>query len=62
MNLHHEYDETLSFIDRPEQDHALLHQKKVRQQIEDRLALKRLKQELEYFDGELDGEFDWQHL
>lgn len=62
MNLHHDYEETWSFIDLDEHEtNGLLHQKKIRQKIEDRLELKRLKQELEYFDGELDGEFDWQH-
>lgn len=62
MNLQQEFDESLSFIECDEKDaNYLLHQKKIRQRIEDRLELKRLKQELEYFDGELDGDFDWQH-
>ena len=63
MGLHKEYDDAQAFVDYDNDDvKSLTHQKQVRQRLEDRLELKRLKNELEYFDGELDGEFDWDYL
>jgi hypothetical protein len=35
------------------------HKREVRRMLEDKLDQKRLKEELEDFDGELDGEFNW---
>lgn len=62
MSLHREY-ERPSFIDFEHEDIAdLSHKKQVRQRLENRMERKRLKEELEFFDGELDGEFDWDYL
>ncbi|MDP3560751.1 MAG: hypothetical protein Q8R83_01060 [Legionellaceae bacterium] len=38
------------------------HKSDVRRKLEDRLERRRLKQELEDYEGELDGEFDWENL
>jgi hypothetical protein len=38
------------------------HRREVKRMLEDKLDQKRLKSELEDFDGELDGEFDWDAL
>jgi hypothetical protein len=64
MELHNQnYDDTSSFIEVDSHNPSLsMHQKQIRQRLEERLELKRLKKELEYFEGELDGEFDWEHL
>ncbi len=35
------------------------HHREVRRMLEDKLDRKRLKNELEDFDGELEGDFDW---
>ncbi len=62
MSLHREY-EKHSFIDFEQEDVAeLSHKKQVRQRLENRMEQKRLKEELEFFDGELDGEFDWNYV
>jgi len=42
-----------------EDDEALEHKRAIRRTLEERLEKKRLKQELEDFDGELEGDFDW---
>ena len=64
MSLHKNHDESRSFIDFHHEDDKkeLSHRKHIRQMLENRLEQKRLKEELEYFDGELDGEFDWNYL
>lgn len=64
MSLYKHHDDRRSFIDLNHEDdkEELSHKKHVRQMLENRLEQKRLKEELEYFDGELDGEFDWHHL
>lgn len=64
MSLHRDQDDSRSFIDFNHEDdkQALSHKKHVRKMLENRLERKRLKEELEYFDGELDGEFDWDHF
>ena len=64
MSLHRNYDDVRSCIDMSQDDdkEALSHKKHVRQMLENRLEQKRLKEELEYFDGELDAEFDWDHF
>ena len=37
-------------------------QKRVRQMLEDRLDSKRLKEELDDWDGELEDKFDWDEI
>ena len=62
MGLHGEY-ERQSFIDfEPEDGAELTHKKHIRQRLEKRMEQRRLKEELEFFDGELDGEFDWDYV
>lgn len=64
MSLHKNHDESRSYNDLSHEDdkHDLSHRKHVRQMLEKRLEQKRLKEELEFFDGELDDEFDWHYL
>lgn len=64
MSLYREHNDESSFIDMNYDDdtHDLSHKKHVRKLLEDRLDRKRLKKELEYFDGELDGEFNWDYI
>lgn len=63
MSLHEHPENRRSFIDvSPEDPVELAHKKHVRQMLEERLERKRLKEELEYFDGELDADFDWNYL
>ena len=64
MSLHKRYDEGQSYSDLNHEDdkQTLSHKKHVRQMLEKRFDQKRLKEELEFFDGELDGEFDWHYL
>lgn len=67
MRFHGNHDDKHSFIDLSENLHdedqnELAHKKHVRQMLEDRLERKRLKEELEYFEGELDADFDWDYL
>ena len=63
MGLHKDYNGTRSYVDYEHEDIAeLSHKKHVRQMLENRLERKRLKQELEFFDGELDAEFDWNYI
>ncbi|HBI22429.1 MAG TPA: hypothetical protein DDY37_07610 [Legionella sp.] len=62
MGLHREY-ENQFFIDFEQEDGAdLSHKKHIRQRLENRMEQRRLKEELEFFDGELDGEFDWHYV
>ncbi len=42
-----------------EDSKALIHKREVKRLLEEKLERKRLKNELEDFDGELEGEFDW---
>lgn len=64
MSLHKNHDEGQSFIDfnHEEDKNELSHRKHIRQLLENKLEQKRLKKELEYFDGELDGDFEWGYL
>ena len=64
MGLHRSYDDVQSFIDLSHDDdkEELSHKKHIRQMLENRLERKRLKEELEYFDGELDADFDWDYV
>lgn len=48
-NLYHEQEDSK----------AIEHRREVKRMLEDKLERKRLKNELEDFDGELEGEFDW---
>ncbi|MDF1683323.1 MAG: hypothetical protein P1U36_01570 [Legionellaceae bacterium] len=41
---------------------TLEHKREVKRMLEERLEQKRLKNELEDFDGELEGDFDWDKL
>ena len=43
-------------------DEVSLHKKRVRRMLEDRLEQKRLKKELEDFEGELEDDFDWDEI
>ena len=62
MGLHREH-EFQTFIDYEQDDAAeVTHKKHIRKQLENRMEKKRLKEELEFFDGELDGEFDWDYV
>ncbi len=63
MSLQKDYNGGRPFVDFDEEDQVdLPHKKQVRQKLEDRLERKRLKEDLEFFDGELDGEFDWNYI
>lgn len=63
MGLHRSYDDAQSFIDCHDDDgDTLPHRKHIRQLLEKRLEQKRLKEELEFFDGELDADFDWDYV
>ena len=62
MGLHRE-NEFQTFIDYEQDDASeVMHKKHIRKQLEKRMEQKRLKEELEFFDGELDGEFDWDYV
>lgn len=49
-----------------EQEHEdiddLVHRKRVRRMLEEKLERKRLKEELEDYEGELDDEFNWDNI
>ena len=67
MRLHKEHhynidDQNFTDIDHHEDAAVLAHKKHVRQMLEDRLERKRLKEELEDFDGELEDKFDWDEI
>jgi hypothetical protein len=64
MRSHREHDDrhTHTGFHHEDSHENLAHKKEVRQRLENRLELKRLKDELEYFDGELDDEFDWSYF
>ena len=51
--------ESYEYFDERNDDEILEHKREVRRMLEERLERKRLKEELEYFDGELEGELDW---
>ena len=60
MSLRSEYDESYYFSDFPleEETEDMVHKKRIKRLLEDRLEKKRLKEEID----ELDGEFDWDEL
>lgn len=47
------------YSDEADDSEALEHKREVKRMLEERLEQKRLKNELEDFDGELEGDFDW---
>ena len=47
------------FYEHEEDSATLQHRREVRRMLEDRLDRKRLRDEIEDFDGELEDEFDW---
>lgn len=51
---HHEHDN--------DDEKDLSHKREVRRMLEEQLERKRLKDELEDFDGELEDDFDWDNL
>lgn len=67
-NHHNDHDDKYSGSDAyyNEQEHDsvddLIHRKRVRRMLEERIERKRLKEDLEDYEGELDGEFDWDNL
>jgi len=63
MGLHSEIDpdESSNFSDYPldeEDSEAIMHKKRIKKLLEQRLERKRLKEEID----ELDGEFDWDEV
>ena len=50
------------FSDEADDSETLEHKREVKRMLEERLEQKRLKNELEDFDGELEGDFDWDKL
>lgn len=60
MSLPKEHDESQDYnVINYEKDEDLPHKKLVRKQLDAILEHKRLKAELEDYEGELDDEFDW---
>ncbi len=55
-------DEAYNLMDMGQDDENLPHRKRVKRLLEDRLDKRRLKMELDEFDGELDEDFDWDQL
>ena len=51
--------ETHEHFDDYEDGETLAHKREVKRMLEERLERKRLKSELEDFDGELEGELGW---
>ena len=61
MGLHREYEDRKTQFDvqSDESMEEISRKKQVRHLLESRLEHKRLKEELEDYEGELDDEFDW---
>jgi ABC-type phosphate transport system auxiliary subunit len=61
MGLYKDYDDHYNSMDYNYSDdsHDMLHKKRVRRMLEDKLERKRLKEALEDFDSDLDDEFNW---
>lgn len=64
MALHEDYNDESSFMNMSSEEDSdtVMHKKHVKKMLEQRLERKRLKEELEYFDGELDADFDWDYV
>ncbi len=58
-NSYSHEDNMAPYFDEDDNAEANKHKRAVRRLLEDRLERKRLRDELEDFDGELEGEFDW---
>ena len=50
------------YLDDEDDGETLEHKREVKRMLEARLERKRLKDELEDFDGELEDDFDWDKL
>lgn len=50
------------YFDEHDDGETLEHKREVKRMLEERLERKRLKDELEDFDGELEGDFDWDNF
>ncbi len=57
-NSHYSKDEGFTPFDEDDSE-TVDHKRAVKRLLEEKLERKRLKDELEDFDGELEGEFDW---
>lgn len=64
MTVHNELEDRQHSFDfqSDENPEELLRKKHIRQMIESRLERKKLKEELEDYEGELDDEFDWDKI
>lgn len=64
MGLHNDYDDRQNSFDfqSDENPEELSRKKQIRQMLENRLERKRLKEELEDYEGELDDEFSWDNF
>ncbi|MDA9271852.1 hypothetical protein N9Q05_00495 [bacterium] len=64
MSLYKDHDENHHGFDYsyPDEEGDLVHKKRVRRMLEAKIERKRLKEELEDYEGELDDEFDWDNL
>lgn len=60
-NEHHD-EHYFNDHEREEDAETKHHRKRVRQMLEDRLDRKRLKEELDDFDGILEDEFEWEQI
>ncbi len=60
MNKNAQYSKNKNVTRMDEEDSEVVeHKREVKRMLDDKLERKRLKDELEDFDGELDDEFDW---
>jgi len=50
------------YLDDEESGETLEHKREVKRMLEARLERKRLKDELEDYDGELEDDFDWENF
>lgn len=57
-NSYHPNDNNFNYFDE-EDTEITTHRREVKRMLENKLERKRLKGELEDFEGELDDEFDW---
>lgn len=64
MSLYKDHDDSHQGLDYNFHDDSeeLAHKKRIRKMVEAQLERKRLKEELEDYEGELDNEFDWDNL
>lgn len=64
MKHYHDREESSIFLDHNIQveDNLDDHKKEVRRKLDERIERRRLKEELEDYEGELDDEFDWDDI